>query len=142
MKFVTLCLVVVAAASGAVGLPAQGKPNLSGTWISVGPQEPIQELTIKQDDSTLSLESQPDGSKHTFNLDGSDTRMSGPDGKPLLAKAVWEGKTLVVTVNVVETKQDIRRVTWALDPDGQLVLETAFLGGKPEPPVKVVFKRR
>jgi hypothetical protein len=142
MKFVTLCLVFVVAGFGAVGLVAQGRPNFSGTWIGVGPQQGIRELTIKHDDSTLSLEGQPDVTKRTFKLDGSETEMSAPDGKPLLAKAVWEGNTLVVTIHFPEIKQDIRRVTWAIDADGQLVLETAYLEGKPQAPDKQVFKRR
>ena len=142
MRFVTLCLVSVVAAFGVVGLAAQDRPNFSGTWIVVGPDQGIRELTIKHDDSMLSFEGQPDVTKRTFKLDGSETEMSAPDGKPLLARAAWEGKTLVVTIHFPELKQDIRRVTWAIDADGQLVLETAFLGGKPEPPVKQVFKRR
>jgi hypothetical protein len=142
MKLATACLVAVAAVFGAVGLAAQAKPNFSGTWIAVGPQQGIQELTIKQDDSTLSLEGQPDVAKRTFKLDGSETPMSAPDGKPLLAKAAWEGNTLVVTIYFPEIKQDIRRLTWAMDPDGQLVMETAFVGGKPEAPTKQIFKRR
>jgi hypothetical protein len=142
MKLVTLCLVLVVAAFGAVGLASQERPNFSGTWIAVGPQQAIRELTIKHDGSTLSLEGQPDVTKRTFKLDGSDTEMSAPDGKPLLAKAAWEGNTLVVTIYFPEIKQDIRRLTWVIDADGQLVMETAFLGGKPEAPVKEVFKRR
>ena len=142
MRFVTLCLVSVVAAFGVVGLAAQDRPNFSGTWIVVRPDQGIRELTIKHDASTLSLEGQPDVTKRTFKLDGSETEMSAPDGKPLLARAAWEGKTLVVTIHFPELKQDIRRVTWAIDADGQLVLETAFLGGKPEAPTKQVFKRR
>ena len=142
MKFVTLSLVLVVAAFGAVGLTAQDRPNFSGTWIAVGPQQAIRELTIKHDDSTLSLEGQPDVTKRTFKLDGSDTEMSAPDGKPLLARAAWEGKTLVVTIHFPEIKQDIRRLTWLIDADGQLVMETAFVGGKPQAPAKEVFKRR
>ena len=138
----TLCLVFVVAAFGAVGLAAQGRPNFSGTWIAVGPEQRIRELTIKHDDSTLSLEGQPDVAKRTFKLDGSETEMSAPDGKPLLARAAWEGNTLVVTIHFPEIKQDIRRVTWTIDGDGQLVMETAFLGGKPEAPTRQVFKRR
>ena len=80
--------------------------------------------------------------RHTFKLDGSNTEMSAPDGKPLLAKAAWEGKTLVVTIHFPEIKQDIRRVTWTIDAEGQLVMETAFLEGKPEAPTRQVFKRR
>ena len=142
MKFVTLCLVLVVAAFGAVALAAQDRPNFSGTWIGVGPQQEIRELTIKHDGSTLSFEGQPDVTKHTFKLDGSETEMSAPDGKPLLAKAAWQGKTLVVTIYFPELKQDIRRVTWAIDADGQLVMETEMLGGKPEAPTKQVFKRQ
>ena len=144
MKFVTLCLALVVAAFGAVGLAGQDRPNFSGTWIAVGPQQAIRELTITHDGSTLSLEGQgqPNVTKHTFKLDGSETEMSAPDGKPLLARAAWEGNTLVVTVHFPELKQDIRRVTWLIDADGQLVMETAFVGGKPEAPVKQIFKRR
>ena len=80
--------------------------------------------------------------KHTFKLDGSETEMSAPDKKPLLAKAVWEGNTLVVTVHFPEIKQDIRRQTWVIDADEQPVIETEFLGGKPRAPLKEVFKRR
>jgi hypothetical protein len=68
--------------------------------------------------------------------------MSAPDVKPLLARAAWEGKTLFVTIHFPELKQDIRRVTWVIDADGQLVMETEFLGGKPQAPSKQVFKRR
>jgi hypothetical protein len=142
MNFVTMCLLFVVAAFGAAGAAVQDRPNFSGTWIGIGPQPPIRELIITQDDSTLSLEGQPKVTKHTFKLDGSQTEMSAPDGKPLLAKAAWEGKTLVVTIHFPEIKQDIRRVTWAIDPEGQLVMETAFLGGKPEAPTRQVFKRR
>ena len=142
MKFVTLCLVLVVTALGAVGLVAQDKPNFSGTWLGVGSQPEIRELTIKQDGSTLSLEGDPGFATRTFKLDGTATEMSAPDGKPLLAKAAWEGNTLVVTIYFPELKQDIRRLTWGIDADGQLVMETAFLGGKPQAPVKQVFNRR
>ena len=142
MRFVTLCLAFVVAAFGTDRAAVQERPNFSGTWIGVGPQPEIRELTIKQDGSTLSFEGQPDETKHTFKLDGSETEMSAPDGKPLLAKAAWEGNTLVVTIHFPEIKQDIRRVTWATDADGQLVMETEVLGGKPEAPTKQVFKRR
>ena len=142
MKFVTPCLVLVVATFGVLGLSAQARPNFSGTWIGVGPQPPIRELTINHDDSTLSLEGQPDVAKRTFKLDGSETEMSAPDGKPLFARAAWEGNTLVVTIHFPEIKQDIRRVTWGIDADGQLVMETEYLGGKPQAPTKQVFKRR
>jgi hypothetical protein len=49
MKCVTLCLVFVVAAFGAVGLATQGKPNLSGTWISIGPQQQTLSVAGHQD---------------------------------------------------------------------------------------------
>ena len=142
MKFLTLCLVLVVTAFGAVELSAQGKPNFSGRWTAEGSPQGLRELTLKQDASTLTLEGQPGLTKRTFKLDGSETEMSAPDGKPLLAKLVWEGKALVVTIYFPELKQDIRRLTWTIDADGQLVMETAYLGGKPQAPTKQVFKRR
>ena len=148
MKFVTLGLVFVVAAFGVVESAAQGGPNLSGMWISVGPEQPMRELTVKVDGSTLSLDGGPDY-KATFKLDGSETTLSAPDGKLLLVKAAWKGNTLVVTVHDPETKQDIRRQTWAIDGDGQLMIGTEFLAPdaamsaeKPRAPVKEVFKRR
>lgn len=142
MKFATGCLVFVVAAFGVVGLAAQGRPDLSGTWIAVSFQQDTRELTIKHDDSTLSVEGYPDFRKHTFKLDGSETKMSAPDGKPLLGKAVWQGNTLALTIHFPETKEDIRRVTFALNAGGELVSRTEFLGGKPREPLKEVFKRR
>lgn len=110
MKVVTLCLVFVPAAVGAVGWAAQDRPNPSGTWIGVGPQHETRKLSVKQDDSTLSLDGGPDY-RATFRLDGSETKMSAPDGKSLLVKAAWNGNTLVVTVRDPEMMQEIRRQT-------------------------------
>src|SRR5688500_1380168 len=142
MMFVTRCLILVAAAFGAAGFGAQDRPNLSGTWVAVASQQNTRELTIKHDGSTLAVAGYPDFRKHTFTLDGAETKMTAPDGKPLLGKAVWQGNTVVLTIHFPEIKDDIRRVTWTLDADGQLVSRTEFLGGKPREPVKEVFKRR
>jgi len=149
MKIVTLCLGCVVAAAGAVSLTAQDKPNLSGAWIGVDSQQQIRELTIKQNGSTLALEGRPDVISVTYTLDGSETKMSLPNGKYVVGKAAWAGTTLVVTIHDPETKQDIRKQTWAIDRDGQLVIVTEIVGpaaarrdGKPGTPVKEVFKRR
>ena len=145
MKVLTLGFAIVVAAVGAVGPAAQAKPNLSGAWIGIDPQQGVRELTITQDDSTLTFEGQPGVTRQTFKLDGSDANMSGPDGKPLLAKAVWIGDTLVVTIHEPASKQDIRRVTWSLEGDGQLVVVTEVLGpivGERPAPLKNVFERR
>ena len=39
MTFATRCLIFVIAALGDVGFAAQGKPNLSGVWVSVCSQQ-------------------------------------------------------------------------------------------------------
>jgi hypothetical protein len=148
MKTVFLCLGLVVAAVGG-GLAAQDRPNLSGAWVSVDPQQHIRELTIKHDGSTLALEGRPDVISVTYTIGGSETKMSLPNGKYVLSKAAWAGNTLVLTVHDPETKQDIRRQTWAIDRDQQLVIVTEFVGsaattrdGKPQAPVKEIFKRR
>ena len=149
MKIVVLCLGLTVAAVGAVGLTAQERPNLSGAWGSVDPQQHIRELTIKHDGSTLAVEGQPDVISVTYTIGGSESKMNLPNGKHVLAKAAWAGNTLVLTIHDPETKQDIRRQTWAIDRDEQLVIVTEFVGsaattrdGKPQAPVKEVFKRR
>jgi hypothetical protein len=145
VKFLTLGFVIVVAAVGAARPSAQAKPNLSGAWIGIDPQQGVRELTIKQDESTFTFDGQPSVTRQTFTLNGSESKMSGPDGKPLLATAVWKGDTLVVTVHEPALKQDIRRVTWALEGDGQLVIVTEILGpikGERPAPLKNVFKRR
>jgi hypothetical protein len=149
MKIMTLCLGIVVAATGAVGFAAQERPNLSGAWVSVDPRPPVRELTIKQNGSTLALEGRPDVVSMTYPLDGSQTKMSLPDGTYVLSKAAWAGDTLVVTIHDPKTQQDIRRQTWTIDRQQQLVIVTEFVGpaaatrdGKPRPPIKEVFKRR
>src|SRR3982751_4555372 len=97
MRFAALCLAVVVAAFGALDLAAQAKPNFSGVWVGVGAEKPVRELTVKHDDSTLSFDGGPDY-KATLQLDGAETKIIAPDGKPLLVKAAWTGNTLVVTL--------------------------------------------
>jgi len=149
MKTVLLYLGLVIAAAGIVGVAAQDKPNLSGAWVSVDPQQHIRELTIKHDGSTLALEGRPDVISVRYIIGGSETKMNLPNGKYVLAKAAWDGNTLVLTIHDPEINQDIRRQTWTIDRDQQLVIVTEFVGsaattrdGKSQAPVKEVFKRR
>ena len=147
MRFPALCFVIAAATLGAVGLGAQARPNFSGAWVGVGAQGSVRDLNVKHDGSTLAFDGGPDY-RATLSLDGSETKIIAPDGKPLLVKAAWTGNTLVVTLYMPEMKQDIRRQTWALDGAGQLVVVTEVLGpaatvdGKPQAAIKEIFKRR
>jgi hypothetical protein len=149
MRFAALGLglVLVTATFGAVELAAQARPNFSGAWVGVGVEKPVRELNVKHDGSTLAFDGGPDY-KATLNLDGSETKIIAPDGKPLLVTTAWTGNTLVVTLHMPEIKQDIRRQTWAMDGAGQLVVVTevlgpaATIGGKPQAVTTETFKRR
>jgi hypothetical protein len=140
MRLVTLCFAFVVAGVSAAGLGPQARPNFSGVWVSTDASQATQNLTVKQDDSTLTIVDSLN-SKLALNLDGSETTFPAPDGKPLVAKMAWKGNALVVTIHFPEVKQDIRRLTWTLDGTGQLTIETEFLGGKPRLS-KEVFKRQ
>jgi hypothetical protein len=63
----------------------------------------------------------------------------------LPVKAAWEGDTLVVTIYAADNaSQSIRRLTWVIDSDGRLVIETTarLFSGQLSEPTKEVFKRR
>ena len=142
MRLVTLCLAFVVAGVGSAGLLAQNRPDFSGAWASASGV-----LAVKHDAKALTFKYEP-FSEVVVNMDGSQTTMPLPDGNALLVKAAWQGSTLVVTYHSPLVGQDIRRQTWAMAGDGQLGIETEFLGPpagrglKPTPPLKEVFKRR
>ena len=145
MKLVTLCFAFVVTGVGAAGLVAQNRPDFSGAWVDSSTSGV---LTVKHDEKALTFKYEP-FSEVVVNMDGSQTGMPLPDGNVLLVKAAWQGSRLVVTYYLPEAKQDIRRQTWQLAGDGQLVIETEFfapvMGGpglKQSPPTKDVFRRR
>jgi hypothetical protein len=126
-------------------LVAQNRPDFSGAWIDASAGGV---LTVKHDGTALTFKYEP-FSQVVVNMDGTQTVMPLPDGNVLLVKAAWQGSRLVVTYYLPEAKQDIRRQTWQMAGDGQLVIETEFFGPamggpglKQSPPTKDVFKRR
>ena len=137
-------------------LPAQGsqdKPNLTGTWVIVLPESSGgEEETIKHDGMTLTRGHDSEGGhghSFTYKLDGSESRnvIEPHAGEQivLLARAAWEGTTLVIKEVATYPNGRKREVTsrWWLDEKGQLHVETdSSVDGKPEPTMKIVYRKK
>ena len=126
---------------------AQSRPNFSGSWVVVLPQENAGEkIQVTQTETTLT---EAHGGEHsvTHKLDGTQSRNAFPSHDAeivMLSTAVWVSNTLVVTTNTtyaagnkVETRQ-----VWSLDADGRLNIEfTSRMHTPAEKTVKLVYKK-
>jgi hypothetical protein len=173
MRRMTTVLTIVMTAALVAGVSAQGKPNFAGKWTMVAdPNTPPppppgggrgrgmmgggwgQNLTITQDAKTLTVERTAGEAsvKETYNLDGSDSRISMPGrqgGAPTeaTAKANWEDNKLVIkserTMNMggndmkIETKREI-----TLDASGTMTVKTTISGMGNEPVVNTVTYKK
>ena len=136
MKTLMSSLLVIAAAAG-MALAAD-KPDFSGDWkmdadksvFPAGIPAPSS-LTRKIDHKDPSLtvnssQSGPQGDMNTeakYSTDGKETTnsMMGNDVK---SKAVWEGKTLVITSNANFGGADVKLVNkWSLAEDGKTLTD-------------------
>lgn len=135
MKKLMSTLFVIAAATG-MALAAD-KPDFSGSWKMdadksvFGPMPPPTSMTRKIDhkDPAMSVEqsqSGPQGDQNTsmkYSTDGTETTNSlmGSDVK---SKAVWEGKTLVITSAANFGGADVKLTDkWALADDGKTLTD-------------------
>jgi hypothetical protein len=132
-------------ASGSVG--AQSRPNFSGHWVAVLPQENAGDtVDVTHTEATLT---EAHGKEHavTHKLDGTQSRNAFPSHDTeivMLSTAVWVGNTIVVKINTtysagnkVETKQ-----IWSLDADGRLNIEfTNRVGTPAEKVIKLVYRK-
>jgi hypothetical protein len=135
MKRLLSTLLVIAAAAG-MALAAD-KPDFSGDWkldadkSTFGPMPPPTSMTRKIDhkDPMLSVsqsQSSAQGDMSTeakYSTDGKETTntMMGNDVK---SKAVWEGKTLVITSNANFGGADVKLVNkWTLAEDGKTLTD-------------------
>jgi hypothetical protein len=128
-------------------LDAQSRPNFSGRWIGVLPQENAGEkIDVTHTEATLT-EAHGDEHSITHKLDGTQSRNAFPSHDSeivMLSTAVWVGNTLVVRINTtysagnkVETKQ-----VWSLDADGRLNIEfTNRVNTPAEKVIKLVYKK-
>ena len=126
---------------------AQSRPNFSGNWIGVSPQDNVGEkIVVTQTASTLT---EAHGKEHsiTHKLDGVQSRNAFPSHDSeivMLSTAAWVGNTLVVKINTtyaagnkVETRQ-----VWSLDAEGQLNIEfTNRVNTPAEQVIKLVYKK-
>jgi len=137
MRPVALGVLLLAASFGSLELAAQTKPDFSGVWVSVGTKV-SPDLTIKHTGSTLAFNRGPN-QKASLNLNGRETRVS-MDGKPMIAKAIWQGNTVVVALYDIDgAHTPVKHQTWAVDSNGQLVIDTS---GAQQGPERETFKRR
>ena len=130
------------------GVDAQSRPDFSGHWVAVLPQETAGESIDVTHTSTTLTEAH--GKEHavTHKLDGTQSRNAFPSHDTeivMLSTAAWVGNTLVVRINTtypagnkVETRQ-----VWSLDTEGRLNIEFTNRVKTPEEKViKLVYKKR
>ena len=134
---------------------AQTRPDLSGVWVAVTPQdEEFQQLQVKQDAATLTEIRGAGAGLHTFTykLDGTDTRTATPSHDKeivLVTTAKWEGGSLVLTNTMTfpAGNKTIIRQVWSLDSDKQLVTEMTRRTDRDDaatPPkaMRIVYKKK
>jgi hypothetical protein len=135
MKKMMSTLFVIAAATG-MALAAD-KPDFSGSWKMdadksvFGPMPPPTSLTRKIDhkDPAISVEEARSGAQGDMNMsmkystDGKETTNSLM-GNDVKSKAVWEGKTLVITSAANFGGADVKLTDkWTLAEDGKTLTD-------------------
>lgn len=135
MKTLMSTLFVIAAAAGMA--MAADKPDFSGSWKMdadksvFGPMPPPTSLTRKIDhkEPAVSVEearSSPQGDMNNtlkYSTDGKETTNSIM-GNEIKSKAVWEGKTLVITSAANFGGTDYKLVDkWTLAEDGKTLTD-------------------
>jgi hypothetical protein len=154
--------------SVAIGLHAQARPDLSGTWTTDAAAAPAaaaggggrgggrggggqgfgQQFTAKQDASTLTI-TRMQGDQTvtaTYNLDGSESKnmVAGRGGQQeQVSKAMWEGNRLVITTTVNFGGNPVEQRRVLSMEGGNLVVEMTNPGrGGGEPTTtKVVYTK-
>ena len=132
-------------------LPAAQKPDFSGTWVAVSPQEAVgSEESITLDETTLTRghASTGDGHNARYTLDGSPTRnVIRSHGREIvtISRASWDGSRLVINESTTYPDGRVRkqRSVMSLDAGGQLLIDVEeMVDGKPSPKRQVVMKRK
>ena len=132
-------------------LRAAQKPDFSGTWVAVSPQEAVgSEESITQDATTLTRGHPSSGDGHTarFTLDGSPTRnVVRSHGREIvtISRASWDDSRLVINESTTYPDGRVRkqRSVMSLDAGGQLLIDVEeMVDGKPSPRRQVVMKRK
>jgi hypothetical protein len=145
-----------------VYLGAQGKPDFSGKWVAVDPVPAAgdaatgrggrgagfqqgfgPEFTAKQDAKTLTITRGGQTTPLIYKLDGSESKNTVTrDGqqREQIAKATWEGNTLVI-VTMVTFQNNTREQRRVLTMEGRnLVIQQTNPGRNGGATIKVVYK--
>ena len=129
-------------------VPAQTKPNFSGTWVSVEPKEMAgeeQKVTHTADELILEHASHGGGHRIVHKLDGKEHDTSLGDIKSV-SRAEWQGDKLVVVQHATypDGRKTETRSAWTLGSDGRLTIEGTRTGpdGKPETIKTVSTKKK
>ena len=126
---------------------AQSRPNFSGHWVVVLPQENAGEsVDVTHTESTLT---EAHGKEHaiTHKVDGTQSRNAFPSHDSeivMLSTAVWVGNTLVVKINTTYSAGNKveRKQVWSLDADGRLNIEfTDRVNTPAEKVIKLIYKK-
>jgi hypothetical protein len=112
-----------------------------------GGSAPAQNLVIKQDAETLTIQGTTDrGTQtNTYKLDGLESVNSTQRGQ-LKSKASWDGDKLVVTSTGTASMMgksvaiELREV-FSLDRDGAMVIETTRSAGARRADIKAVYRK-
>jgi hypothetical protein len=133
-------------------LVAQKKPNFSGRWVQISPEDGAGgEQLIQHTESTLTMshDSEGDGHKLIYNLDGSESKMTMQShGMDIvtIAKAVWNGDRLTITSATTYGSPDRKldqTMVWSINEKGQLVIDlTQTSTGRPTEKLQVVHQKR
>ena len=147
MRLLRTVLTVSALLILAGAVNAQSRPNFSGRWVGVAPEDNAGErIDVTHTDTSLT---EAHGNEHsiTHKLDGTTSRNTFPSHDTeivMVSTAQWVGKTLVVKItttysagNKVETRQ-----IWSLDADNRLNIEfTNHMNSPTEQVIKLVYKK-
>jgi hypothetical protein len=128
---------------------AQQKPNFAGTWVGLSPADVAgNQQTITQTPTTLTLRHGAEGDDHvtTYKLDGSESQNAiASHGAQIVstARAAWEGDRLVIDEATIypDGRKVQRKLTFALDKDGQLV-QSLTMTGDIERKIEATFRRK
>lgn len=121
------------------------KPNFSGLWIMVSPQQGYSQL-VTQDDATL--RSRPPtgqrGEIFVIKLDGTESRnvVKTEAGDAVgSSTASWEANQLAIASTVTwSTGQKLEQAqVWFLDDQGRLVIEFQIAGAEPR---RMIYRRQ
>jgi hypothetical protein len=147
----TFVSVAAVALLAAAVLPAQSKPNFTGTWIITTPAEAAgQEQDVRHTPTTISTGHPSEGGGHhaSYKLDGSESRNElTSHGEPIvtISRASWDGDKVVITS--ATTYPDGRKLeskqTWSLNASGQLVIDlTRTMTGQAAESMTIVHRKK